>query len=284
MALTHASHSSNSLQHSPLPPSITSLEVLGVSLSSLLSTFSTSLPSAELEIIKGQREWVLYLDAYVASIEGGNVEDALVLAAHAALYQLRIPRTRSIAFQPASGEKGVRGGHGGTGSAMAAAIGVTAEEAKDELGMKGAVGKSQRAVDFELLDSGYGGRTLSNRGNLPVSVSVYLLPDGGYVLDPSLAEQAVLPARVQVVANREGRIFSVQHFSGLAQALPNAVETKPEGGDKVVDAKKQVGQSPIGTDYRIVKTAVNIGIQYAVELASFVQERLVSEQDNEMAV
>lgn len=267
------------LQHAALPPSISSLDVLAVTLNGLLGSFATSLPAAELEIIPGQREWVLYLDAYISSLEGGNVEDALVLAAHAALYQLRIPRTRSIAFQPSSSSGGVRGGHGGSGSAMADAIGATADEARDALGMKGAVGKSERAVDFELLDSGADGKKLTVRDALPVSVSVYLLPDGSVVLDPTLSEQAVLPARVQVVANRFGRVFSVQHFSGLAQALPSSLEVKEDAAPR--DETKQT--KPIGTDYRVVQTAVKVGVQYAQELSTFVQDQLASEEDEEMA-
>ena len=64
-----------------------------------------SLHPKNLGIIPKRRSWLLNLDAIVLS-DSGNVYDALFLAARSALWDTKVPKTRSVEYQPKSNTLG----------------------------------------------------------------------------------------------------------------------------------------------------------------------------------
>ncbi|KDN44550.1 hypothetical protein K437DRAFT_256982 [Tilletiaria anomala UBC 951] len=312
---------SNALVHSPLPTPTPSLDALSVSLTSLLTTLGASVPLDDLCITPppNARYWILNIDAFITSLSGGNVEDALVLAANAALQLTRIPRTRAVSYEAnsacAAAEKGKGAGAvAGSGSILAGAIGLgagTDTVARDPLGVNDALSQRvSKAIDFELLDltPESGGRTLSNRNDLPVCVTVCLLPveqgaqpqpevgskahsvgSGGsagahaafsaYVLDPTLEEQDVLGTRVHVLADKNGRVHGVLHSAGASvEAPPLEQQAQAEGTPMQGRKSAMVTSSVMGTDQAAVRAAVRAGAKHACALAELVRVQL-SEQE-----
>lgn len=105
------------------------------------------LPS-NLVIIPGRKVWSLHLDALILS-EDGNIMDILFLAARAALYDCRVPATRSIQYK------------------AQASIG-------NESSLDTRTSKSE-AADFELKDYWDDGEPLSNRDLFPVAITLHLV-------------------------------------------------------------------------------------------------------------
>ncbi len=184
------------------------------------------------------------------------------MAAHAALYDVRIPRTRPITYEGAS--KHTAGGNDFLNPKSTAVSGGADVEMQDRAGIKGALtrGTGGKAVDFELLDSGEGGETLLNRDTLPVCISVYALPNGEHLLDPTLAESSVLTSRVHVLADRDGRIYGVHHANGPSQE------------DSAAGDAASASAISIGTESKAVKAALRIGAGYAKQLAGHLQSLL----------
>ena len=60
-----------------------------------------SLHPKNLSIIPQRKSWLLNLDVIVLS-DSGNVYDALFLAARSALWDTKVPKTRSVQYQPKS--------------------------------------------------------------------------------------------------------------------------------------------------------------------------------------
>mgnify|MGYP000359618591 FL=1 len=233
------------------------------------------MPLSELEIIPNSRYWTLHIDAYVTSLSGGNIEDALCMAAHAALNEVRVPRTRAISYQ--SNKASSKGKAPAPGAAQdfldpkSGASGGADIDLSERLGIKGSVSRSTggRAVDFELLDSGEGGEFFSNRETLPVCVSVYILPNGQHLLDPTLAESDVLTSRVHVLADKTGSIYGVTHASGISQEEP---ETAGKEGAAAIAASAV----SIGTEQATMRAAIRIGANYAKELAAHLQSQIAA--------
>jgi exosome complex component RRP42 len=131
------------------------IDDLSADLSTLLqSTLSTTLtPSPQLTIVPNLKSWLLTLDAVIIS-DSGNIVDTLFIAARAALWDTRIPRTRSVEFQ-------------------------SREEGNLEKGdvFKDAVstGKMSAAVDFELMDYWDDGEPLVGREAIPVCITLNLV-------------------------------------------------------------------------------------------------------------
>jgi exosome complex component RRP42 len=105
------------------------------------------LPS-NLIIIPGKKVWTLQVDVLVLS-EDGNLLDILFMAVHAALYDCRVPSTRSVQYK------------------ARASIGT-------ESGLDTRSGAHQDA-DFELKDYWDEGEPLSNQGSLPVAITFHLV-------------------------------------------------------------------------------------------------------------
>lgn len=66
---------------------------------STLYAFLSSHP--QLSIIQDKKSWVVHVDALILSADGGNLYDALIIAARAALWDLKIPRTKGTGYETA---------------------------------------------------------------------------------------------------------------------------------------------------------------------------------------
>ena len=117
-----------------------------------------SLRPPNLGIIPGRKAWLLTLDLMVLS-DAGNIYDALFMAARAALWDTRVPRTRAVEYRP--NKKG-----GGDGMDVDS----EPQSALDTRGTKAP------AADFELEDSWDDGVVLGGRDAWPLSVTLNLVP------------------------------------------------------------------------------------------------------------
>lgn len=103
-----------------------------------------------------KKRWHLSFEATVIS-DAGNIIDALVIASHAALWSLKIPKTRALEYHP---EK-KRGDE------------MDLDESKMDT-LKTAITrpKKLKASDFELEDYWDDGRPLQDRERLPVCITL----------------------------------------------------------------------------------------------------------------
>jgi exosome complex component RRP42 len=122
-----------------------------------------SLHPENLKIIPGKKSWLLNLDLVILS-DAGNAYDALFMAARAALYDTKVPRTRFVEYKAKK-----RGPAGGAGEGMDV----------DETAGEGTSGFDTRqrkhAVDFELLDYWDEGEPLDGRQRWPLCVTLNLV-------------------------------------------------------------------------------------------------------------
>ena len=117
-----------------------------------------SLHPKNLCIIPQRKSWLLNLDLIVLS-DSGNVYDALFLAARSALWDTKVPRTRSVQYQPKSntaGDQDVEMSADGSGSVFN-----TREVTK--------------AADFELADYWDEGGPLDINQEWPVCITLNLV-------------------------------------------------------------------------------------------------------------
>ena len=125
-----------------------------------------SLHPKNLGILPRKKAWLLHLDLLVLS-DMGNTFDALFLAARAALWDTKVPRTRSVEYKAprSSADKG-----GGT-------MGDVIERGDVDVDLTASSGfdtRSQvsRATDFELPDYWDEGEVLDGRDRWPVCVAL----------------------------------------------------------------------------------------------------------------
>ncbi len=118
-----------------------------------------SLRPPNLGIIPGRKAWLLTLDLMVLS-DAGNVYDALFMAARAALWDTRVPRTRAVEYRADRKDKG--------GDEMMD-VDPESQSALDTRRSKAP------ATDFELEDSSDDGVVLGGRDAWPVSVTLNLV-------------------------------------------------------------------------------------------------------------
>ncbi|GBE85790.1 ribosomal protein S5 domain 2-like protein [Sparassis crispa] len=181
------------------------LEDLQYDLTTLLhQTLShPSLHPQNLGILPNKKVWLLSLDLVILS-DSGNVYDALFMAARAALWDTKVPRTRALQYHA----------HRSVSSAVA-----TDDMDIDE----GKVGEgtvsgfdtrkmASAAADFELPDYWDEGEVLGMRDRWPVSVTMNILPSVHF-LDATSAEEASAPLQLLLVFS-----FS-QDFQSNLQAV-----------------------------------------------------------------
>ncbi len=142
--------------------SATALDDLQHDYSTILNdVFShSSLRPPNLGIIPGRKAWLLTLDLTVLS-DAGNIYDALFMAARAALWDTRVPRTRAVEYRPDKKDKG--------GNEMMD-VDPESQSALDTRRSKAP------ATDFELEDSWDDGVVLGGRDAWPLSVTLNLVP------------------------------------------------------------------------------------------------------------
>ncbi|KAI1788581.1 ribosomal protein S5 domain 2-like protein [Ganoderma leucocontextum] len=197
-----------------------------------------SLHPSNLTIIPGRRAWLLNLDAVILT-DSGNVVDALFMAARAALWDTKVPRTRAVEYQ-----------------APAASKIVATKENQDSMDVdQGTSGFDTRdmgrtAADFELPDYWDEGEVLQGRERWPVCVTLNLLRPI-HLLDATLAEEASIPLRLHLI------------FSFPSSARPTLQSVRVSG--------------PGELDLAYIKSCIAVGEKYARELFSALESKLREE-------
>jgi exosome complex component RRP42 len=139
---------------------------------STLFAFLSSQP--QLNIIQHKKAWLIHLDALVLSADGGNLYDALIIAARSALWDLKLPKTRGIGYNSAPN---------------LAEDEENQERDVDMVGfsalLKGGKRGKGNEIDFELESYWDEGEPLQDRELLPVSVTLNLV---GLHMAPSVTE------------------------------------------------------------------------------------------------
>lgn len=123
-----------------------------------------SLHPNNLGILRGTKSWLLHLDLVVL-VDSGNVYDALFMAARAALWDTKVPRTRSVEYKARkTGASGVVGG------------GKKAEQGDMDVDEEVVSGfdtrQIQHATDFELPDYWDEGDVLDGRQQWPICITL----------------------------------------------------------------------------------------------------------------
>lgn len=149
----------------------TEIEDLQHDLTTVLHTTLThpTLHPKNLTIVPRKRSWLLHLDLLILA-DAGNTLDALFLAARAALWDTKVPRTRSIEYKaPQSAAKGDRGFANETTQGGDMDI--------DEVLPSGFDTRAEikRATDFELPDYWDEGENLDGREKWPLCVTLNLV-------------------------------------------------------------------------------------------------------------
>ncbi|KIM41699.1 hypothetical protein M413DRAFT_18712 [Hebeloma cylindrosporum] len=158
-----------------------------------------SLHPKNLGILIGKKAWVLHLDIVVL-VDSGNVYDAVFMAARAALWDTKVPRTRSVEYKA---KKGVVG----AGGAISSSIGKKKGAGSGEEGGGGDMDVAEEVVsgfdtrqirnatDFELPDYWDEGEVLDGRDAWPVCVTLNVVPPTHF-LDATLPEEAATSLRL----------------------------------------------------------------------------------------
>lgn len=172
------------------------LEDLQHDLTTILHTTIThpTLHPKNLIILPRKKSWLLHLDLLILA-DAGNTLDALFLAARAALWDTKVPRTRSVEYKaPKSNVKDETGFAGANTTVEGGDMDV------DETAPSGFDTRSQarRATDFELPDYWDEGENLDGRDRWPVGVTLNLTPPVHF-LDATLQEEAAVPLRFLLV-------------------------------------------------------------------------------------
>ncbi len=162
-----------------------------------------SLHPRNLTIIPRKKSWLLNLDAVVLA-DAGNVVDALFMAARAALWDAKVPRTRAVQYRAPEALKSAKNDAPG---AMDVDEGISGFDTRD---------MARTAADFELPDYWDEGEILDGREKWPVCVTLNLvrasyemthamltvrthqLPPVHF-LDATPAEEASVPQRLHLM-------------------------------------------------------------------------------------
>jgi len=137
-----------------------------------------SLRPSNLNILPGQKSWLLHLDIIVLS-DGGNVFDALFLAARAALWDTKVPKTRTVEYRAPETEmkkKQTKTTGGIMGSVVKGGdMDVDGEDDDDDVTSSFDTRQLQRAIDFELDDYWDEGEPLGGGNRWPVCITLNIV-------------------------------------------------------------------------------------------------------------
>ncbi|KAG8896181.1 hypothetical protein FRB99_009028 [Tulasnella sp. 403] len=240
-------------------------------LSEDLSTFlqgclqpSKTVVSPQLIIIPDRKRWHLSIEAVVIS-DSGNVADALMMASRAALWDLRIPRTRGLQY---------RGTKGGLNTDEDMEI----EENKPDA-FKAAVTSTRKAkdpVDFELEDYWDDGAPLEGRESLPVCVTLNLVSSRHHSQPPRTQTKVVLlklpPIHFLDASLTEER--SAPNKLHLIFSFPSQPTT--DVPPSILHHTRLVG--PSGIPIKMIPSLLKAGEKYARDLNKALNSRF-SEED-----
>ncbi|PWN25050.1 hypothetical protein BDZ90DRAFT_234273, partial [Jaminaea rosea] len=227
--------------------------------------------------LRGATHWALGVDVLVHSMAGGNVYDAAWAALCAALWRVRLPRTKEIAYARAPG-KGA-----GDGDATMEEVGIASLKGK---------ASASRAVDFELVDGSGRGVPLEGREDVGTGITLGMLPNGSHLLDPTLEEALCLPSSRQlflVASHAPPRILITHLLPSLLNLT--AGEASNSGGDNG-DAALRLPMPPTGAREGItwetggwgspswsrVREAIQVGAQMATQLGGALRGELEKEE------
>ncbi|KAI0808027.1 ribosomal protein S5 domain 2-like protein [Fomes fomentarius] len=196
-----------------------------------------SLHPQNLTIIPRRKSWLLNLDAVILS-DSGNVVDALFMAARAALWDTKVPRTRAVEYRAPEARKLSKEDIPGA---------MDVDETTSGFDTRG---MAQTAADFELPDYWDEGEVLHGRDRWPVCVTLNLLPPV-HILDATLAEEASVPLRLH-----------------LAFSFPSSASTR-------LQAMRLLGPGELDLSY--LKTCIAEGENYAKSLFTALEAKLQEE-------
>ncbi|KAL0948073.1 hypothetical protein HGRIS_010697 [Hohenbuehelia grisea] len=198
--------------------------------------FHPSLHPPNLGIIPGRKSWLLSLDLVILS-DTGNVYDALFMAARAALWDTKVPRTRSVEYKARQS--------GRNAPKDPATMDVDPEE---QSGF--ATRKLATATDFELADYWDEGEDLGGRSGWPVAITLNLVSPTHF-LDASPPEDSAAPQKVL-----------------LAFSFPESSHTK-------LQAIRSLGSGELNVPQ--LKELIATGEKYAKQLFSALNSKLKEE-------
>ncbi|EIW52788.1 ribosomal protein S5 domain 2-like protein [Trametes versicolor FP-101664 SS1] len=148
-----------------------------------------SLHPQNLTIIPRKKSWLLNLDAVILA-DAGNAVDALFMAARAALWDTKVPRTRAVEYNAPEASQVARDSAG--------AMDVDNREAIPAVSGFDTREMVRTAADFELPDYWDEGEVLQGQEKWPVCVTLNLLPPTHF-LDATQPEEASAPLRVHLM-------------------------------------------------------------------------------------
>lgn len=155
-----------------------------------------SLHPTNLGILAGKKSWLLNLDCVVLA-DAGNTYDALFMAARAALWDCKVPRTRGVEYKATAAP--------GAKVAESGEMDVDRDANAQQSGFD--TRSMAQAVDFELPDYWDEGEVLGGRDKWPVclTLNVAAVPGASskapmvHYLDAILQEEAATPLRLLLV-------------------------------------------------------------------------------------
>ncbi|KAH7920315.1 ribosomal protein S5 domain 2-like protein [Leucogyrophana mollusca] len=147
----------------------------------------SSLRPNNLGILPGKKAWLLNLDIVVFA-DAGNVYDTIFMAARAALWDTKVPRTRSVEYRAKKLDSI------DSESKAMDVDGANQDQGKSVLDTR----ETTKATDFELPDYWDEGEVLGGREAWPVCVTLNLLPSLHF-LDASLQEESSVPLRLHTM-------------------------------------------------------------------------------------
>jgi len=219
-----------------------------------------SLRASNLNILPGQKSWLLHLDIVVLS-DGGNIFDALFLAARAALWDTKVPRTRAVAYRTPETEMKKKSAAGGIMGSVVKGGDMDVDEEEEEVNVRSSsfdTSQLQRAIDFELDDYWDEGEALDGRNRWPVCVTLNIITPSHF-LDATLTEEASTALRLLLVFSfpessdpklqgirtlGTGELTSkqlsefIQAGEKYAREIWNGLDAKLQDGDKSLKSNK----------------------------------------------
>ncbi|KAJ7829427.1 ribosomal protein S5 domain 2-type protein [Mycena olivaceomarginata] len=144
-----------------------------------------SLHPPNLGILAGKKSWLLNLDCVVLA-DAGNTYDALFMAARAALWDCKVPRTRAVEYKASSAAPGAKVLASGE---MDVDVGRDIEAQQSGFDTRSIA----RAVDFELPDYWDEGEALGGSDRWPVCVTLNI------AAPPAIFEEAATPLKLLLV-------------------------------------------------------------------------------------
>ncbi|UZJ53414.1 hypothetical protein CBS101457_002734 [Exobasidium rhododendri] len=241
------------------------------------------------------KTWSLHVDVTFTDIQGGNLADVMFAAVWAAINNVRLPKTRAIGFDTdlLNSNRGTEGNLDsfdikgslaktrGTAAALSnaqktAGTGATTgsssaqpQQETDPLVM------NKTGIDFEVMDVWDSGVPIEGCEDLPIAVTVNMLP-GSVMLDATLTEETCVPTsrRLLVLCSPStGRVIGTQ-------MIPSTLDIGLSGSE---ESTTKSARPITGTaDYTSIRQAMRDGLEYARGLHGAIKSQMASTSDTAM--